>query len=457
MTRLYNYISIMTLIFLFAGCGIYSKYERPEIETENLYGEITEETDTLSSLSDMKWFELFTDTSLQKLIARGIEMNTDLNVARLKVDEARASLTSAKLAYLPSVQLAPEGAISSYDGGNTSKTYNLGISASWEIDLFGKLTNAKRRELAALEESEAYKLAVQTQLIATIAESYYTLLMLDEQVAITTETVDSWNEYIRALKALMKSGAADRAAVSQAEASRISAEVSLIALKQQTIEMENSLCSLLFMQPGYVERGTLENQTLPQQLSVGIPLELLARRPDVLQAEALLKQSFYSTNLARSNFYPSITLSGSAGWTNSVGVAVSNPGVWLFQAVGSLVQPLFNKGQNIANLKISKAQQEEALLQFQQTLLDAGEEVNNALYKWQNARNKITLDKEQVEYLTTALNDTQLLMKHGTVNYLEVLTCRQSLLSSRLTLVADRNEEIQSVISLYHALGGGGY
>ena len=289
MTRLYNYISIMTLIFLFAGCGIYSKYERPEIETENLYGEITEETDTLSSLSDMKWFELFTDTSLQKLIARGIEMNTDLNVARLKVDEARASLTSAKLAYLPSVQLAPEGAISSYDGGNTSKTYNLGISASWEIDLFGKLTNAKRRELAALEESEAYKLAVQTQLIATIAESYYTLLMLDEQVAITTETVDSWNEYIRALKALMKSGAADRAAVSQAEASRISAEVSLIALKQQTIEMENSLCSLLFMQPGYVERGTLENQTFPQQLSVGVPLELLARRPDVLQAEALLK------------------------------------------------------------------------------------------------------------------------------------------------------------------------
>lgn len=283
------------------------------------------------------------------------------------------------------------------------------------------------------------------------------MLMLDEQIAITTETVDSWNEYIRALKALMKSGAADRAAVSQAEASRISAEVSLIALKQQTIEMENSLCSLLFMQPGYVERRTLENQTFPQQLSVGVPLELLARRPDVLQAEALLKQSFYSTNLARSNFYPSITLSGSAGWTNSVGVAVSNPGVWLFQAVGSLVQPLFNKGQNIANLKISKAQQEEALLQFQQTLFDAGEEVNNALYKWQNARNKITLDKEQVEYLTTALNDTQLLMKHGTVNYLEVLTCRQSLLSSRLTLVADRNEEIQSVISLYHALGGGGY
>lgn len=443
------------LTFSLCGCGIYNKYQRPEVETDGLFGEMTENVDTLSSLADLKWQELFTDTVLQNLITRALDVNTDLNVARLKVEEARASLTAAKLAYLPSVQLDPEGSLSKYDGGETAKTYNLGASASWEVDIWGRLTNAKRQERAALEQSEAYRQAVQTQLIATVAESYYTLLMLDEQIEITAETVESWNEYIRSLNALMKAGQVDRATVSQAEASRLSAETSWVSLKQQMVETENTLCSLLFWQPSTIARGKLDEQSFPETLSVGLPLELLSRRPDVMQAEAELKQAFYATNQARSNFYPSITLSGSAGWTNSGGAAITNPGAWLLQAVGSLVQPLFNRGQNIANLKISKAQQEEALLQFQQTLLDAGAEVNSALYKWQAARQKKTLDSEQVEHLTLAVHDTQLLMEHGTKNYLEVLTARQSLLASRLTLVSDYNEEIQSVIALYHALGGG--
>ena len=281
------------------------------------------------------------------------------------------------------------------------------------------------------------------------------VVLLDEQIEITTETVESWKEYIHSLNALMKAGQADRATVSQAEASRLSAETSLISLKQQLVETENALCSLLFWQPGYIARGKLSEQSFPDTLSVGVPLELLSRRPDVMQAEAGLKQAFYTTAQARSNFYPSITLSGSAGWTNSGGAAITNPGAWLLQAVGSLVQPIFNRGQNVANLKISKAQQEEALLQFQQTLLDAGGEVNNALYNWQTARKKKKFDTEQVEHLTLAVHDTQLLMEHGTKNYLEVFTARQSLLTSRLTLVSDYNEEIQSIITLYHALGGG--
>lgn len=188
---------------------------------------------------------------------------------------------------------------------------------------------------------------------------------------------------------------------------------------------------------------------------MGVPLNLLANRPDVWQAEAVLKQAFYATYQARSSFYPSVTLSGSAGWTNSGGALVTNPSAWLLQAVGSLVQPLFQRGQLMANLKISKAQQEEALLQFQQTLLDAGAEVNNALSQWQTARQKTVLDREQVEHLKDALRDTELLMEHGTTNYLEVLTARQSLLAARLSLVSDRNAEIKSVITLYHALGGG--
>lgn len=424
---------------MLTGCGIYTKYQQPEVQTDGLFGTLPEEVDTTSSLGDLKWQELFTDVSLQQLIERDLEANTDLNVARLKVEEARASLVSAKQAYLPSVQLDPEGALSSYDGSKPTKTYTLGASASWELDFFGKLTNAKRKERAALEQSEAYRQAVQTQLIATVAESYYTLLMLDEQVAVTEETVESWKEYIRSLNALMRAGQADRATVNQAEASRLNTEASLLD----------------FWIPQHIARGTLSEVDFPQTLLVGVPLDLLAGRPDVRQAEATLKQAFYATNQARSSFYPSVTLSGAAGWTNSGGALVTNPGAWLLQAVGSLVQPLFQRGQLIANLKISKAQQEEALLQFQQTLLDAGTEVNNALNQWQTARRKTELDQQQVGYLSDALHDTELLMEHGTINYLEVLTARQSLLTARLSLVADRNSEIKSVITLYHALGGG--
>ena len=200
----------------------------------------------------------------------------------------------------------------------------------------------------------------------------------------------------------------------------------------------------------------MDGQHFPSHLSVGVPLDLLSRRPDVRQAEANLMQAFYATNSARAAFYPSITLSGSAGWTNSGGAAVANPGAWLLQAVGSLVQPLFNCGQNLANLKIAKAQQEEAVLQFRQSLLDAGNEVNNALAQWQTARERIRLDSGQVEQLTITLGDTELLMQNSSeTNYLQVLTARQSLLSAQLSVASARYDEIQGVIELYHALGGG--
>lgn len=201
----------------------------------------------------------------------------------------------------------------------------------------------------------------------------------------------------------------------------------------------------------------MEGQSFPDTLRVGVPLDLLARRPDVRQAEAELMKAFYATNGARSAFYPSITLSGSAGWTNSGGTAITNPGAWLLSAVGSLVQSLFNKGENIANLKIAKARQEEALLHFRQELLDAGNEVNDALAQWQSARRRIRLDTAQAEHLAATLHDTSLLMQHSAdVNYLQVITARQSLLSARLTVVQDRYDEIQGVIQLYHALGGAG-
>lgn len=450
-------ILIAALSLLTTGCGIYNKYERPDldtVQTDSLY-RADAAPDTASSIASLGWEELFTDPCLQSLIRRGLEANTDLQTAALRVKEAQATLMSSKLAYLPSLQLDPQGNLSSFDGSKTQKTYSLGGSASWEIDLFGKLTNAKRGARAALLESEAYRQAMQTQVIATVADSYYALLMLDEQVRVTTQTAESWREYVKSLHALMKAGEADRATLSQAEASRLSAESSLLSLQRQVAEQENALCVFIGEVPHRLERGTLDGQQFPDRMSVGLPIELLSRRPDVRQAEASLMQAFYATNSARSAFYPSITLSGSAGWTNSGGTAITNPGAWLLQAVGSLVQPLFNRGQNIANLKIAKAQQQEAVLAFKQSLLDAGQEVNNALIQWQTAREQILLDQEQVKQLETTVSDTRLLMEHDTVNYLQVITARQSLLSAQLTLASDRYSEIQGVINLYHALGGG--
>lgn len=438
-----------------SGCHIYRTYERPELSgVDSMYRAPAMTEDTMS-LADFSWKELFTDTVLQQLIEKGIANNTDLNIARLKVREAEALLTSSKLAYLPSVSLTPQGTIKSIEGNSPTKTYNLAASADWELDIFGRLTNAKREAKAVLEQSQAYKQAVQTQLIATIANSYYTLLMLDKQLDISKRTAEIWAENLRVMKALKKAGQTTEMAVAQIEASELSVDASLLSLEQQITEVENSLSSLLGVVPQRIDRSTLDMQSFPDTLSVGVPLQLLQRRPDVRQSEAALAEAFYTTNRAYSAFYPAITLSGSAGWTNAAGAIISNPGEWLFSAVGSLVQPLFNRGQNIANLKVAKARQEEALLTFRQTLLNAGTEVNDALLQWQVARRRLDLDRQQIISLQSAVRSSELLMRHSSQNYLEVLTARQTLLDAELSAVSDRFEEIQGVINLYHALGGG--
>lgn len=438
-----------------SGCHIYRTYERPELSGVDSLYRVPAMTEDTMSLADFSWKELFTDTVLQQLIEKGIANNTDLNIARLKVREAEALLTSSKLAYLPSVSLTPQGTIKSIEGNSPTKTYNLAASADWELDIFGRLTNAKREAKAVLEQSQAYKQAVQTQLIATIANSYYTLLMLDKQLDISKRTAEIWAENLRVMKALKKAGQTTEMAVAQIEASKLSVDASLLSLEQQITEVENSLSSLLGVVPQSIDRSTLDMQSFPDTLSVGVPLQLLQRRPDVRQSEAVLAEFFYTTNRAYSAFYPAITLSGSAGWTNAAGAIISNPGEWLFSAVGALVQPLFNRGQNIANLKVAKARQEEALLTFRQTLLNAGTEVNDALLQWQVARRRLDLDRQQIISLQSAVRSSELLMRHSSQNYLEVLTARQTLLDAELSAVSDRFEEIQGVINLYHALGGG--
>lgn len=448
----YTFI-LLWAVCLMTGCSIYKPYSRPEVQTEGLYRDLEETKDT-ASIATLGWRNLFSDKNLQALIEKGLERNTNLRVAHIRVKAAEAVLMNARLSYLPSVVLTPDGSISGTEGAKAIKTYNLAASASWEIDLFGKVTNAKREALAALEGSRAYRQAVETQLIATIANSYYMLLMLDRQLIISEQTLITWKETEHSIEALKQAGKSNDAAVLQAKANRLALEASVVSIRKSIRETENVLSALLADTSHDIMRGALQKQQFPDTLSAGLPIQLLANRPDVRQAEWNLAQAYYATNAARSAFYPSLTLSGSTGWTNNVGGVVVNPGSWLFSAVGSLMQPLFNKGTNIANLRQAKARQEEALLLFQQSLLDAGKEVNNALTRWQSARIRIDYVNQQIMTLQEAVRKTELLMQHTSTNYLEVLTARQRLLEAELTQAQDKFEEIQGVIDLYHAVGG---
>ena len=446
MKKILTPVLLLLTIVSMNNCALYKEYERPEIDfVDSLYNRIPT-ADDYESIASLTWKELFTDSILHDLIEKGLENNTDLEIARLKVEEAETTLKTSKLAFYPNVSFSAQA------GANQNGlNYSLAPTASWEIDAFGRLHNTKEGAKAALAATEAYQQAVQTQLIATIADSYYTLLMLDEQLEISKRTLNTWEENIRTLSALKRAGKTNEAAVLQAKANKVNVEASILSLEKQIIEQENSLSALLGLVPQEFERNDLASQIFPDTLLMGLPLSSLINRPDVRQAEYRLVEAFYATNVARSYFYPSITLSGTAGWSGVSG----NPGDFIFNAVGSLMQPIFNQGKNKARMKVSELQQQEALLNFKQTLLDAGTEANNALVSWQTARKRLDSDKLQIMYLKGAVMNTQLLMKNGQADYLEVLTAQKNLLQAELTESTDKYMEIQSVITLYHALGGG--
>lgn len=438
-----------------SSCGIYKKYQPATSVPEGLYGEELATASDTTNFGNLSWKEVFTDPYLQTLIDSALVRNTDMQTAHLKVQEAEASLLSARLSYLPSLNFTPQGTISSFDGNKSTQTYSVPVAASWEIDVFGKITNNKRRAQVAVEQTKEYEQAVKTQLVAAVANTYYTLLMLDAQYGIAIETETVWKSSVDATRAMKNAGMVTEAALAQTEATYYSIRTTVLDLKEQVNQAENSLCLLLADVPHSIQRSKLETQRLPENFSVGIPIQMLSNRPDVRSAEMALAQAFYATNVARAAFYPTITLGGNAGWTNSAGSMIVNPGKFLASAVASLVQPIFNRGLNTAQLRIAKAQQQQAGLSFEQTLLNAGVEVNEALEQYQTARDKATYYEKQVASLETATRSTQLLMKHGNTTYLEVLTAQQTLLSAQLSQVGNRFREIQGVITLYHALGGG--
>ena len=449
-----NAVRVLVLGSLMIGmlnsCGLYKKYERADMHfVDSLYRRLdVRPSDTVSTAS-VSWDKIFTDPILQEWIRLGLEHNTDMNVAELKVKESQAYLLAARRALLPGVSFIASG-------GGFPGSFNTQINASWDADIFGSLRNSKRKAEAALAQTEAYQHAVQTNLVATIANSYYMLLMLDEQLKISRRTLNTWEENIRAMEALKRAGKTNEAAVLQAKANKLSVEANVLTLEKEILAVENSFCALLGTVPMAIHRGTIENQELPERLCAGVPAELLSRRPDVRQAEMTLAQCFYDTNIARAAFYPSLSLSGALGWTTGMGGSiVVNPGSIITNLIGSIAQPIFNRGAIKAKHEAAQAKYLQALNEFRQSLLDAGVEVNNAITLWETAKRRVEIDKKQIVNLQAAVWNTQLLMKHGNASYLEVLTAQKNLLQVELAEISDRYDEFQSVVNLYHALGGG--
>ncbi|WP_294627642.1 TolC family protein [uncultured Bacteroides sp.] len=447
---------------LLSSCHIYKSYDRPEdINTSGLYRDPMAENDTLASdttnFGNLPWRKVFTDPQLQSLIETGLRQNTNLLSAVQNVKAAEASLMSARLAYAPMLGLSPQGTISSFDKNAATKTYSLPVTASWQVDLFGQLLNSKRNAQVTLEQAKAYRQAVQTQVISNIANMYYTLMMLDRQLEITKATAEILLQNTETMEAMKEAAMynINSAGVEQSMAAYVQVLTSLPDIKQSIRETENALSAFLGEAPHAIKRSVLEAQVLPAELSAGVPIQLLSNRPDVKAAEMALASCYYNTNSARAAFYPQITLSGSAGWTNSAGGAIFNPGKLLASAIGSLTQPLFYRGQNIARLKAAKAQEESAKLAFQQTLLNAGSEVSNALSLYQKTSEKVESRQIQVMFARKAAEDTKELFNLGTSTYLEVLSAQQSYLSAQISQVADCFDRLQAVVSLYQALGGG--
>lgn len=455
-----NIIIIGLAAVVFTGCkSLYGKYERPDVDTEGLFRDPVSLRDTLvsndtTSFGNLPWREVFTDPHLQTIIEKALTNNIDLLNAALNVKMVEEQLKVAKLAFLPSVAVSPQGTISSFDGKAATKAYTLPVSASWNVDLFGNLLNSKRSVQMQLLATKDYQTVVQVNIISGVANLYYTLLMLDRQLEIMYDMTELTKQTWERMKLLKETRVGYRStAVQSAEASYLSVQASTVDLKRQIREIENSLTLLMGETAFAIDRGKLEEQQLPSKFSTGVGIQLLNNRADVHAAELSLASCFYDINVARSRFYPNITITGTGAFTNNNGLV--DPGKFLLSAVGSLVQPIFQHGQIVAGLKVAKMKYEQAYNTWQNTILKAGNEVSNALVLYNSSEEKSQIEAKQIAVLRQNVQDTKASYGLNNTNYLEVITAQSSLLNAEISKVTDDFNKVQAVVNLYVALGGG--
>ncbi len=449
-----------------SSCGVYNKYERPDVNTKGLIRDAVSDVDTLAvsqedtaSFGNLPWRSVFTDPQLQALIEQGLEKNANLQNAALTVQMYESMLKAAKLAFLPAITFGGTNQMGSIqtiytNPSQTSKLYTLPVTASWTLDLFGNILSQKRSTQMKLLGYKDYQMAVRAQVVGGVANAYYTLLMLDEQLRIVTEMSKMAKETWEMMKLQHQLGRMRSTSVQSAEAAYLSTQTQANDFRRQIRATENAL-SLLIGQAGQqIPRSTLAQQSLPNEFATGVGIALLKNRPDVHNAEMNLAACFHDVQTARSQFYPTISIGATGAFSNGGGSI--NPGKWLVNLFGSLTQPIFARGALIANLKVSKLKYEQAFNSWQNAILSAGNEVSNALVNYNSYDANSKLENQRVEVLTKNVEDTRALYKSSGSSYLEVLTAQTQLLSAQINKVTDDFNKMQAVVSLYTALGGGG-
>ncbi len=441
-----------------AGCNtirsLHSEYKSQATIPADVFGENVSLSADSTSIADLSWGEFFTDPLLQRLIDTALVHNTDINSARIAIQQSEAALTAAKQAFFPSVFFGPSGSVGSYGGSAASWTYNVPLQVNWDIDAFGSIKSKKRKAEVQLVQAKVAEQAVKANIISQVAQQYSMLLLLDQQLGILLSTDSLWNISLETQKILWENGKSYSTAVDQMEASYLNVKTSVVDTRRNIRQVENAICRLLTITPQHIERSHLGSYALPRGFKTGVPAMLLQNRPDIKMAELAMAEAFYNTQDARAAFFPSISLQGLAGWTNSAGSVVVNPGKILLNAVASLTQPIYAQGKLKANLKINQLAQEDLMNQYVQTVIDAGSEVNEALADCQAAIEKHDYYHRQVEVLKDAYRGTHELMDNGKAIYLEVLTAQETLLNAQLNEAINMYNGAQGIIALYIALGG---
>lgn len=456
MKKFFYLITLCVTCAIFTSCGLYSRYESNANVSADLFGKDKQMVDASAenSIAELSWRDFFVDPLLRQLIDTALLHNVDVNSARIAVEQSQVSLKAAKLANLPSLTLAPTYSISSFGGSSAVKSYNIPLQIDWQVDVFGSLSNQKRQANAIVEQNKAMQEVVYANVVSSVAQQYSMLQLLDKQLEILIATEKLWAASLETQKSLWENGKAYSTAVNQMEASYINVKTQIVDTKRDIHMVENSICALLAITPQHVSRSKWEDYQLPQRIGTGVPAQLLANRADIKAAERAMEAAFYNTNAARAAFYPNIILSGAAGWTDNAGGVVIDPGKILLNAVASLVQPIFARGKVSANYKLSQLTQEELQHKYIQTVINAGNQVNEAMAECQASKEKCELYQQQVDALQAAYDGTHELMNNGKASYLEVLTAQEALLQSQLNRAMNLYEGRQALVALYVALGG---
>ena len=449
-------LAIAPAVLSLSSCHIYKKYETPDQTALTAeYKQARESQIDSAAFGNLLWEDVFTDPMLADLINQALANNTSVRNAQLNVQMAQAQLQGARLSYLPSLALTPNGAAASYAGSDLSWTYSIPASVSWEVDIFGKILNTKRGAQASLYKSEAYAQAVRSQIIAGVANCYYAIATVKRQLELYNTTAELWSQSVQVMKDMKEAGRVTEAAVVQSTANYYSILGGITDLEVSLDQLNNTMSLLQNVMPQTWAISSDAVLNAPQMLTDGVPMSYLACRPDVAAAEQDLAVAYYATNQARAAFYPGVTISAQGGFTNLLGSFIKNPGDWFYQLAGSLVAPIFSRGQNIARLKATKLQQQQALNNFEYTLLSAATEVQDAIVTYNKASQKAGYLKEQVSNLEKSVEYTNDLLLYSDGTYLEVLTAQQSLLSAQMSQLSNELTIAQSIINIYQSMGGG--